>query len=324
MNYEELKETVTAFQKSRIILTACQLDIFTSIGETGQSAEAISNALNLNKKAAEKLLNALVAINLLTKSKDIYSNTHSSLIYLSKDSPEYMEGIMHTGHLWDTWSDLTEVVKTGKNKRIPEINERGEAWLEAFINSMHYRGIVQAFAQISGIDLSNVESILDVGGGSGCFSMAFLERKPTLKTTIFDLPNVIPISQKIIEKEGFKGKIDHYSGDYTVDELPTGFDLIFLSAIIHINSFAINQQLVNKCYHSLNTNGKIVIQDWIMNDAKTEPASGALFSINMLVTVDEGDCYSESEIQTWLSHAGFSSVRRVDLGKGLGQVIATK
>ncbi len=154
--------------------------------------------------------------------------------------------------------------------------------------------------------------------------MAFLNRKPELKTAIFDLPNVIPISKEIIEKEGFLGKIELYEGDYTRDELPKGFDLIFLSAVIHSNSFETNQELVKKCFNSLNTNGKIVIQDWIMNDAKTEPVQGAIFSINMLVGVEGGDCYSENEVMAWLHNAGFSGIIKVDVESGIGQVLGTK
>ena len=324
MNPQEIKETISAFQKSRMILTAYELDIFTFIGKGNLTAKTISESLNLNKNATERLLNALVAITLLTKNKENYRNTSESLMCLSKDSPEYMGGVMHTNHLWDTWSHLTNVVKTGKNTQNTEINERGEAWLEAFIQAMHDRGRKQAPAQVSKIDLSNVKSILDIGGGSGCFCMAFLERKPDLKTAIFDLPNVNPISKKIIESEGFTGKIDHFTGDYTKDELPTGFDLVFLSAVIHSNSYETNQELIKKCYNALNVNGKIVIQDYIMNDAKTEPARGAFFAINMLVTVDEGDSFSESEVKTWLKNAGFSDYTKIDIDPGLGQVIGIK
>jgi hypothetical protein len=74
----------------------------------------------------------------------------------------------------------------------------------------------------------------------------------------------------------------------------------------------------------LNTNGKIVIQDWIMNDAKTEPVQGAIFSINMLVGVEGGDCYSENEVRAWLHNAGFSGITKVDVESGIGQVLGTK
>jgi SAM-dependent methyltransferase len=324
MNPKEIREMATAFQKSRIVLTAYELDIFTMIGEKSLTADTMSKALNLNKNATERLLNALVALRLLEKDNENYSNTKESLMLLSKNSQSHLDGLMHTNHLWNAWSHLTDVIKTGKVAQAKEINERERDWLEAFINAMHDRGKKQAHDQISKIDLKGVESILDVGGGSGCFCMAFLDRKPELKTVVFDLPNVVPISRKIIQKEGFSGKIEHYTGDYLTDELPKGFDLVFLSAIIHSNSIDTNRKLVKKCYHSLNTNGKIVIQDWIMNDAKTEPLQGAVFSINMLVGTEEGDCYSENEVSTWLKDAGFLDIKKVEMESGIGQVFGAK
>jgi SAM-dependent methyltransferase len=266
----------------------------------------------------------LAALKLLNKNNENYSNSKESLMFLSKNSPAYMAGFMHSNHLWNTWSQLTDVIKNGEIAQDLEINERGDEWLEAFINAMHDRGKKQASAQISKIDLKNVESVIDVGGGSGCFCMAFLKRKPKLRTAIFDLPNVIPISKRIVESEGYSGKIEHFTGDYTKNELPYGFDLAFLSAVIHSNSFEINQDLVKKCYNSLYPNGKIVIQDWIMNDAKTEPIQGAIFSINMLVGVKGGDCYSESEVRNWLNNAGFSDITKIDVEAGIGQVIGIK
>lgn len=320
----EITEMIRAFQKSRILLTAFELDVFTVISENKMDSEAVSKALNLNTNATERLLNALVALQFLEKKDGHYSNTRDSLMFLSKNSPAYLAGLMHSNHLWNTWSHLTDVVKTGHPAHDNEINDRGNNWLDAFIHAMHDRGKKQAPEQVSGINLQNVNSVLDVGGGSGCFSMAFLERKPGLKAAVFDLPNVIPISEKIIEKEGYTGSIGLFEGDYTTDELPKGFDLVFLSAIIHSNSFETNGALVKNCYNALNPNGMIVIQDWIMNDARTEPVQGAVFSINMLVGTEKGDCYSESEIRTWYNNAGFTDTRKVDLDSGIGQMTGIK
>jgi len=324
MNPLDIREVARAFQRSRILLTAYELEIFTFIGEKSHTSESIAQGLKLNNNATERLLNALVALTLLQKKNEQYSNTKESLQFLCKSSPAYLGGLLHSNHLWHTWSHLTDVVKTGIVAHREDINDRGDEWLNAFIHAMHDRGKRQAPVQLANIDLHDVESILDVGGGSGCFSMALINRKPAIKATVFDLPNVIPISKKIIEQEGFSGKIEHHVGDYTVDELPTGFDLVFLSAIIHSNTFAINQDLVSKCYRALNPNGKIVIQDWIMNDAKTEPVQGALFSINMLVGVAGGDCYSEGEVSTWLGKAGFTDISRVVLESGISQMIGIK
>lgn len=324
MNNIEIREAVSGFRISRIILTAFELDIFTFIGKKNFDAGTIAENLNLNKNAAERLLNVLVSMDLLQKNGKKYSNIEDSFKYLSKDSPIYMAGLMHSNHLWDTWSHLTEVVQTGNVANPEEINERGEEWLNAFIHAMHDRGKKQAANQVSGIDLQNVDSVLDVGGGSGVFSMAFIDRKPGLKAAIFDLPNVVPISKEIVEEEGYTSRIEHYTGDYNTDELQKGFDLVFLSAIIHSNSYEKNEDLVRKCYNSLNSGGKIVIHDWIMNDDKTEPVQGAIFSINMLVGVEGGDCYSEQEVSTWMKNAGFKEISKVQLESGLGRMTAIK
>ncbi len=324
MDPQQIRETVSAFQRSRIVLTAYELDVFTFIGKDSPDSGNIAKGLRLNRNAAERLLNALVALDLLEKNNGCYNNTRESFMLLSKDSPAYMAGFMHTNHLWNTWSHLTEVVKTGKAARDTEINDRGSDWLEAFINAMHDRGKKQAPGQVAGIDLEGVGSILDVGGGSGCFCMAFLDRKPGIKAAVFDLPNVVPISKKIVEEEGFTGSISHFTGDYTTDDLPMGFDLLFLSAVIHSNSFKTNRKLVKNCYNALNPNGKIVIQDWIMNDARTSPVQGAIFSINMLVGVEGGDCYSEKEVKSWLTDAGFSGIKISETATGIGQVTGVK
>ncbi len=324
MNALEIREAVMAFRKSRILLTAYELDVFTFIGKKSYSSEDISGALNLDNNAAERLLNALVALGLLEKNTRNFSNSEDSYRLLSKDSPAYIGGLMHSNHLWNTWSHLTEVVKTGQVAHRQEINDRGDEWLEAFINAMHDRGKKQAPAQVGKIDMHHIDSVLDIGGGSGCFTMEFIKRKPGLRAAIFDLPNVVPISKQIVEKEGFSGKIEYFSGDYTMDELPVGFDLMFLSAVIHSNSYETNQELIRKCFRSLNPGGRIVIQDWIMNETKTEPVQGAIFSINMLVGVEGGDCYSEKEVSTWLKNAGFKDISKVMLEGGLGQVTGVK
>src|SRR5690554_4971394 len=324
MKPAEIMQMAMAFQQSRILLTAVELDVFTTIGEKGMDAETISVSSGLHPAATERLMNALTGMGMLEKTGGKFTNTSDSLRFLNRHSPAYLSGLSHTNNLWDTWSPLTEVVKTGKAALGTAINERGEKWLKDFIHAMHNRGKKQAPAQIANISLEGVESVLDVGGGSGCYSMEFLNRKPDIKAVVFDLPNVLPVSKQIVDAEGYSNRIDHHEGDFTTDDLPDGFDLVFLSAIIHSNSYEVNGELVKKCYKALNPKGRLVIQDWIMNDAKTEPVQGSMFAINMLVGTEAGDCYSESEIKAWLAEAGFMDYDFRPLDTGLMQVTAQK
>ena len=324
MNPNTIREFAASFQKSRILLSGFELDLFTNIDETGSTNNKISAGLHLDEHGCERLLNALVSMGFLTKQDQLFFNTPESFTFLSKKSPDYLGGLMHSNHLWNTWSNLTRVVKTGKSAHPTEINERGDEWLFPFINAMHDRAIKLAPTQLANVDLSGIKSVLDIGGGSGAYSMEFVTKKPEIEATVFDLPNVVPITKKFIDLEGFSGRIKTYTGDYITDVLPKEFDLIFLSAIIHSNSLGINQELIRKCFSSLNHGGKIIIQDWIMNNERTQPTSGAIFAINMLVGTESGDCFTEQEVTEMLSNAGFKNISRVEFDSGLSQVIAKK
>ena len=324
MNPLTIREFASSFRTSRILLSGFELDIFTTLDETGLTNNELAGRLHLNEHASERLLNALVSLGFLTKKSNRFFNTTDSFTFLSRKSPDYLGGLMHSNHLWNTWSHLTEVVRTGTSAHPAEINDRGKEWLDAFISAMHDRAVKQAPEQLAALDLSGIKLLLDVGGGSGAYSMAFINKKPEIEATVFDLPNVVPITGKFIEKEGFSGRIKTSVGDYTKDELPGGFDLVFLSAIIHSNSLETNQQLIKKCFGALNTNGKIIIQDWVMNNDRTQPTSGAVFAINMLVGTEAGDCFTEEEVFGMLEAAGFKNISRKEFESGLSQVIAQK
>lgn len=324
MNPNTIREFVSSFQKSRILLSGFELDIFTNIAESGSTNHQIAVNLQLDEHACERLLNALVSLGFLQKRNNIFFNTEDSFTFFSRKSPAYLGGLMHSNQLWNTWSNLTTVVKTGKPANPSEINDRGDDWLFPFINAMHDRAKKSAPAQLALLDLSGVSTILDIGGGSGAYSMEFVSVKPSVEATVFDLPNVIPITEKFIEKEGFSGRIKTVVGDYTSDDLPEGFDLLFLSAIIHSNSLEVNRDLIKKCFKSLNKDGRIVIQDWIMNNDRTQPAAGAIFAINMLVGTEAGDCFTEDEVTDILISAGFTNITRKELETGSSQMIAQK
>ena len=113
MNPNTIREFASSFQKSRILLSGFELDIFTNVDESGTTNNQIANNLHLDEHACERLLNALVSLGFLTKQNHLFFNTAESFAFLSKKSSDYLGGLMHSNHLWNTWSNLTQVVKTG-------------------------------------------------------------------------------------------------------------------------------------------------------------------------------------------------------------------
>ena len=123
---------------------------------------------------------------------------------------------------------------------------------------------------------------------------------------------------------GFSDKINTISGNYNEDDFGLGYDMIFLSAIVHINSDEANVVLIRKCSDALNPGGQIVIQDFIMDDDRVTPYFGSLFALNMLVGTEEGDTYTEDEIKDWLNKSEIFEITRKDTHFGTGLIIGRK
>jgi SAM-dependent methyltransferase len=318
-------DTVYAFRSARVLLTAYELGVFTAIGDSSKAAAEVAVLIKANEGATDRLMNALCGMGLLKKKSGKFSNTPLSARFLVEGKPDYLAGLMHSAHLWRTWSTLTDAVRAGTSVAQREVvNERGVNWLDAFIAAMHMRAYKQAPALVKLLDLRGVRRVLDVGGGSGAYSMAFVRAKKGMNATVFDLPNVVPLTSRYIETEKLADKISTVAGDYEVDSLGTGFDIVFLSAIIHSNSVDVNEQLVKKAYEALNPNGQLVIQDHIMDEDRTGPLAGALFSLNMLVGTQSGTTFTESEIRSWMEKAGFRNIRRKDNLVTTGLMIGRK
>lgn len=315
---------INAYKVSRVLLTAMELELFTVLENGAQAAETIAHSIKTHADATRRILNVLVSLGFITKKADKYSNNLFSSKYLVKGKPDYISNLSHTNHLWDRWSHLTEVTKKGKPVIQTNINQWGDEQIQAFIEAMDYRAKKdsQGFAQA--LDLTNVQSILDVGGGSGAYSLALINKKKEIKATILDLPEVIPLTQAYITNQGYQDSFYYIEGNYKTTDYGKGYDLILFCAIIHINNYQENQDLMQKAANALNPGGQIVIKDFIVNDDKTHPLQGTLFSINMLVSTEAGDTYSMKEIKEWFHAVGITKVEILKTEQGDPLVIGIK
>jgi SAM-dependent methyltransferase len=319
-----IRELAMGFQASRVLLTAVELRVFSVLADEGLTSAEIAGRVGGDPRATDRLLNAVCALGLLNKRGGRFRNTPDSRRYLDGTSPEYSAGLGHTVSMWRAWSGLTDAVREGRPSLRASINDRGDAWLEPFIAAMHYRAAQQAPRVAGLLGLDGVARALDVGGGSGAFAMAFARQQPGLSAVVFDLPNVVPLTQKYIADEGLASRVTTAVGDYLVDPMPGGFDLVFLSAVVHSNSPDENAALIRSCAASLNPGGRVAVVDFVMDEDRLAPESGAFFALNMLVATDHGDTFTEAEIRGWLTSAGLERGPRIDAGFGSAIVIGVK
>ncbi len=133
-----------------------------------------------------------------------------------------------------------------------------------------------------------------------------------VSVTLFDMPDTIKIAKGIIKASGLKN-IDFIRGDFLSDAVGNGYDLIFISQVIHSFSAENNAGLLGKCREALNPGGRIAVQEFYLDKNRAAPVSSALFSVNMLVNTAGGRCYSPREIRQWLSGLGFTGIREKKL-----------
>jgi len=295
----ELRKLYLGFISSRVILTANNLGIF-DILEKASSAKEIARKLKADPRATEILLDALAGIGLAGKSRDgRYRNTAVSNSYLVKGRRLYQGNIIkHASTMWQNFSLLDEVVRTGRPARRDFDHE-------AFIMGMHDLTILRTEHLISAVGLQGVKTMLDLGGGPGTNAIAAARKG--VRVAIFDLPETIRIARRVVRREGVKG-IAFIAGDFHVDSIGSKYDLILVSQILHAFSAEENIALLCKCRAAVNPGGRVVVQEFPINDVRTAPPHSALFSVNMLVGTEKGRCYSPREIKGWLVKTGFTNI----------------
>ncbi|MFZ0963796.1 MAG: methyltransferase [Terriglobia bacterium] len=310
---DDLNQTLRAYMESRALLTALELDVFTAVGK-GATAAEVAKKISTHPRATEMLLNALTAMGMLEKYQGVFRDTAAAARYFAAGSKDNARpGLIHIANIWHRWSNLTECVRGGTAVDHEEMAERGDDWTDPFIAAMHRNAAERAPLIVQAVGATTVERLLDVGGGSAAYSIAFAQANENLHATVLDLPAVLLIAQRHIKAAGLTGRIETRAGDLRRDPLGRGFNLVLVSAICHMLSPEENQDLFRRCFVALAPEGRLVVQDFILEADKTAPKQGALFALNMLVGTPAGSTYSHEEYTAWMNAAGFHEVRHARL-----------
>jgi len=327
LSINSILDMVYGYQRSRVLFTACELDVFSTMGTDSKTVDEISMILNTDKRATQRLLDALCGIGLLEKVNSQYSNSNISLRFLVKNKPEYMSIMDYSNMIWEAWSNLTEIVKNGKSSNIKGLKDFSEKEVESFIDAVHWRSAILAPEIIRNIDLRNINTILDIGGGVGDYSIEFIKAKPDIKATIFTFPNYAKYTQEYldyIKHPEITNNIEIVTGDICTDSFGTGFDLVFSSFVIQHYDIWQNIDIAKRIYDALNPQGRLVIQDYLINDDRTSPEFNALYALELLVSSEKGDIFTESDIWLILKEAWFKNIQSEKTEFGTSLISAEK
>jgi predicted O-methyltransferase YrrM len=172
-------------------------------------------------------------------------------------------------------------------------------------------------------DLSASKLLLDIGGGSGIYSIAFLQKCPRLEAVVWDRPEVLKVALEFAGEYGVADRLQCVSGDMFADPMPEGVDVMLLSNILHDWDVPECRKILKRCFESLPAGGRVLIHDVFLNDDLGGPLNLALYSAG-LFAITEGRAYSAKEYREWLKEAGFEAGEVVPTFVNCGVLTGTK
>lgn len=317
MKFDELRSLAAGFQPAKLLLVALDLGVFDALAEKPLTAEAVAAELGLEPRATGIVLNALVSLELLERDESGYRSAETSRTYLVRGGADDRGEILrHLHNTWEDWERLEVACRTGgeAQKRRGQQLPTDEEELRHFILGMENvtRDLAPRLAEE--LPLGGCRRALDLGGGPGNYSLAFVRRWPDLRVTHFDLPETSAIAREFLAGKEEGDRIGFLEGDFLEDTLGGEYDFVWASQIIHMLGEEDGRRLVARIAAALAPGGTLAVHDQFLDAGKTSPRAAALFGVHMLVVTGAGRTYSFEEVEQWLRFSGLEPLGRLDYG----------
>lgn len=336
-NPSSILQTAFGFWGSKVLLTAVEFGLFTTLAGRRLTGAALGKELHLHPRANPDFFDALVAMRFLDRAGDgphaTYFNTPEGAMFLDAASPRYIGGIltMLNTRLFKFWNDLPEALRTGRPQNEIKHGQKGmfeelysdPARLEQFMGAMTgvSRLNFEAFAEK--FDFSPFRTLCDVGGATGLLSIEAAKRHSHLTCTSFDLPVVEAIARNHIAAAGLSSRVATASGDFFKDPLPKA-DLITMGMILHDWNLEKKRHLIRSAYDALPSGGALVAIEALIDDARRDNMQGLLMSLNMLIEFGDAFDYSAADFRQWCREVGFTRFEVISLAGPSSAAVAYK
>jgi hypothetical protein len=302
------------------LLTAAlaHLDFFTWLNKHPSDIHGICQGLDLRERPADVMLTLFSAMGLIEARSGVFHLTPVAYEHLIKSSIWNIEPYFASLKDRPVCKDMVTVLRTGKPANWGSLKTEQE-WAKAmeqenfarqFTAAMDCRGVYLAPAMAGKVDLKAHGHVLDIAGGSGVYACALAARHTHLRATVLERPPVDKICNKSIIERGFAERVSVRAGNMFSDPFPAESDVHLYSNVLHDWDIPKVEELLQKSFEALPPGGLMMIHDAHINPGKTGPLPVAAYSA-LLMTITEGKCYSEREMEDLLSQAGFHNIRVV-------------
>ena len=314
---DKIMQLGMAFWGSKTLLSAVELEVFTVLASRPMDAQALQERLGLHPRSARDFFDALVALGMLERQQDKYSNTPETDAFLDKAKPSYIGGFleMSNARLYRFWGSLTEGLKTGQPQN--ETKEGSSffetlysdpARLKSFMQSMTGISMGSSKAIAQKFPWKGHQTYVDIGSAQGGLIAQVGQAHPHLTGSGFDLPATGPLFEEYIASFGLGNRFTFMPGDFFHDPLPKA-DVISMGHILHDWDLDQKKMLLKKAYDALSPGGALIVFEALIDDDRRENAFGLLMSLNMLIELPGGFDYTGADCCEWMKETGFRETR---------------
>jgi SAM-dependent methyltransferase len=304
-----LQKIAQAYWESAALMAAVELDVFTAVARGNDTIAAVAAAVGISPRNAERLLTALVAMTLLDRIGERFTNAADVERFLVKDSERYAgPWILFTKPRWTAYGELSERLRRTTEHRLGAYRSFTVDDARRYHAATYSIGMGAARLFSRSVDLSGRKLMLDLGGGSGAYSIVATRTWPGLKAIVLDLPPVTVVADEYIAANGAGEHVTTLAGDFTETPFPAGADVVVMASNLPQYEPALIREVVGKAFAALVPGGEMHLVGETLHDDRRGPLSAALWGLNEAVQGSTGLAHTESEVKGYLKDAGFIDV----------------
>ncbi len=304
-----LQKMAQAYWESAALMAAVELDVFTAIARGQDTIPAVGEAAGIGERNAERLLTALCAMTLLTRDGERFANAPDVQRFLVKDSDRYAgPWILFTKPRWDAYGRMSERLRSQEVHRLGAYQEFTVDDARRYHAATYSIGMGAARLFSRQVDLTGRRLMLDLGGGSGAYSIVATATYPGLKAIVLDLPPVVAVAREYIAGNNAGDRVSAIAGDFTESDFPEGIDIVVMASNLPQYEPDLIRLVVRKAFAALAPGGEMHLVGETLHDDRQGPLSAALWGLNEGVYGSTGKAHTESEVKGYLQEAGFESV----------------
>jgi hypothetical protein len=322
-----LQDMAYAHRQSAVLLTALELGLFTQISRGAHTPDEIAGALEMTETNAERLLTACAALGLVLRDGERFTNAPDVERFLVEGGRGYAgPWLLAAGKERKRWFGLGDALRRMDPPRVLGMYETFSVEQARALHEATYSiGMGAGRRFVRQVDLSSRRLILDLGGGSGCYSICAANAHPQIRAIVFDLPPVAVVAEEFIAKHGLSERISAVGGDFTADDLPGGADVAIMASNLPQYGAELVRRVVSRVHDALAPGGEMHLIGEMLRPEKDGPPGPALWGLAEALEHSTGVAHSEREVVEYLQGAGFRDVSVNEFVPGsLTRVTGTK